>query len=181
MVTRVVVGVADEDVEGDAGEQLAQRRVGGLKALPHAVSQIGVAGVPGLMLGEPEDGQRRDHGAATAAGLAIEPFDQQNMLVHGLRQLDGGHIETGELREPHGDVLALDDRVGVAAGAELGDEATLSVFDAGLRPRSADRAAAQQRVGQRRSQRHVAVHQVGGFGQFAQRGGAGQTRHVLGR
>lgn len=121
-----------------------QRRVGLAESLPGDTSKVCVAGVTRLMLGEAQHRERRDHRVSPAVGFAVEALNQQDMLVHRPGELHLGDVQPTELREPHGDVLALHNRVGVARGTELCDESSRAILGlppSAARPRLSCRAA----------------------------------------
>src|SRR6185437_13767454 len=91
VISGVVIRVADADVEGDAGEQLAEGlpRVG--ETAPYHVSQVVVGGITSHHDVQAEDGQRGDdHPAVLAAFGSVEPLDKEDVVAEYL-----GHLRRG--------------------------------------------------------------------------------------
>ena len=164
VIAGVVVGVADEDVERHAREELPQRLHRGGETCPDDVGQVLVGRVRRQAFVEPQERQSRDHGAACPARLRrlpVETPDQKDILVHRPRQLDPGHVQTSDGGETHGDEFGLDHAVRVRGRGEFDDLAAFAAPNKALRPRSSYRRAALQRLRQIRAQRQAPVDQMG--------------------
>jgi hypothetical protein len=114
VVARVVVGVADADVEYDPAEELVQGRGRLAEPVDDRVRQLVVRGVPGGMLGQPEQCERgHDHAPATA-GWTVEALDEQQVPAHDPRADPATRsVDADPPGEVHGDRLGAHDRVGV--------------------------------------------------------------------
>ena len=82
VVAGVVVGVADEDIEGDPGEEFPERGGGVREAGADLGGEVGVGAVAaGHSVGvvQAEQGERRVHQAPVPLGGAVEAFHEQHV------------------------------------------------------------------------------------------------------
>jgi len=123
----------------------------------------------------------RDHRPATAGGRPVEAVDQQHVPAEREREPNRCDVQTCAARELHRQELALDDRVGVRGRAELRDQPTCAVAQQRLRPGTADRAAMQQRLVERRRERDTLLDPVGGLRELRERCVSRRPRDVFRR
>ncbi len=110
MVSGMIIGVAAQNIEDQPRIEFPQSGGGIGKAVADDFRELRVARIAGHHFIQPENGERGDHGLAPPAGgcwYPVESLDQQHILVHGLSQEHGRHIESDLIRQAHGDIFGL--------------------------------------------------------------------------
>ena len=125
MIARVVVGVAAQDIEDEAAEQLAQGLARPREAVADDLGQLRIAGVARHHLVEAEQGQRRDHRLALPAVVECvrsKRSTSSTSLPATCSSRTGAASRPSPARQPHGHELRLHHVVGIVGRRELGDQ-----------------------------------------------------------
>ena len=121
MVAGVVVGVADQDVEDHAPEQLPAVPFEVPGVLTQDVGQFQVAGFAGAdgVFVQVQQGHGAEHVAAGwvagRVGVAVEAAHQQHVLAGDFQDPGVRHVQAGFGGEPHGAAFRGDHVEGVPA------------------------------------------------------------------
>ncbi len=150
VVAGVVVGVADQDIEDHAPEELPAVLFEVPGVLAQDVGQLQIAGFAGAdrVFVQIQQGHGAEHVAAGRGagrvGVAVEAADQQHVLAGDFQDPGVRHGQAGFGGEPHGAVFGGDHVEGVPAGAEFGDQPGLAPPEQHLGPGAADAGAVVQ-------------------------------------
>ena len=128
VVSQVVVGVADADVEHEPGEELPQRLRDVIPwPLPDGVGEVGVGGVSSIHLVYAQDRESGEHLRALPQDAAVEALQKQDLPARDRADLRARDPDTNTRGKERGGGFSLDDGPGVGRGGELRDELALSI------------------------------------------------------